>query len=113
HFHALVLPPEYKLTIQSQLPTATCCIHNIICLHDPDDVDIPDPDQVDEEDGPLLAPEDGDVGSLQGVPLTTKLQRQMNTIHDAIAEHMWNDYCGEHAQWGLPLIFKQLDWSCM
>ncbi|KAI6094030.1 hypothetical protein F5141DRAFT_1018994, partial [Pisolithus sp. B1] len=70
-FHTLVLPPEYDMAIQSWLPAATCCIHNIICLHNPDDVNILDPDQVDE-DGPLLVPEDGDVGSLQGVPLTTK-----------------------------------------
>ncbi|KAI6117932.1 hypothetical protein F5141DRAFT_1000055, partial [Pisolithus sp. B1] len=43
-FCALILPPKYNMTIQSQLPATACCIHNIIHLHDPDDVDIPDPD---------------------------------------------------------------------
>ncbi|KAI6127207.1 hypothetical protein F5141DRAFT_996935, partial [Pisolithus sp. B1] len=109
HFHALVLPPEYGMVIQSRLPAATCCIHNIICIHDPDNVDIPDPDGFDEDDRLYLTEEEGNFGSLQGTPLNTDSHRQMNALCDTIVVENWDGYCAEHARWGMPPIIEQLD----
>ncbi|KAI6104280.1 hypothetical protein F5141DRAFT_1007289, partial [Pisolithus sp. B1] len=106
---ALLLPPEYNMSIQSWLPAAVCCIHNIICLHNPDNIDILDPDQINEDDGPLLMPENSDVGNLQDTPLNADSCRQMNTVCDMIMEQMWNDFCVEHTRRGLPHIIEQLD----
>ncbi|KAI6098165.1 hypothetical protein F5141DRAFT_1010836, partial [Pisolithus sp. B1] len=111
HFHSLILPPEYSMAVQAQLPTTACCIHNIICLHNPDDIDIPDPndDKLNEDNGPFLAPEEGNIGSLQGAPLNTESCRQMNAVHVTIAAEMWDDYCAEHVRHNMPHIIKQLD----
>jgi hypothetical protein len=37
-FHIIQLPPEYSSEIQSCIPPALCLVHNIIWIHDPDDL---------------------------------------------------------------------------
>ena len=96
------------MVIQSWIPAAACCIHNIIRQHDPNDVDIPSPDTADKDSGLVLAPEEGDVGTLQDVPLTADMHRQMNTLRDTIAAQIWLDYCAECVRQGLPHIVEQL-----
>ena len=37
-FRILVIPPEYDMDIQAKIPSALCCIHNIIRQHDPEEL---------------------------------------------------------------------------
>jgi hypothetical protein len=37
-FRIIQLPPEYSSEIQSCIPPALCLVHNVIRIHDPDDL---------------------------------------------------------------------------
>lgn len=37
-FRILQLPPEYSSDIQARIPPALCLVHNVICIHDPDEL---------------------------------------------------------------------------
>ena len=38
-FRILVIPPKYNMDIQAKIPSALCCIHNIIRRYDPEELD--------------------------------------------------------------------------
>jgi hypothetical protein len=61
-FKILLLPPYYKMDVQVRIPAALCLVHNVIRVHDPNDM--MDYRQVD-----LNEPE-CDVGTLAGGPPT-------------------------------------------
>jgi hypothetical protein len=87
-FTILLLPAEYNMDIQAQIPPALCAIHNFIRRHDPDEIqDILD-NTFDEDDG------GGDmfVGHLAAGPPDDEARNRANDKWDKIAEAMWNDY---------------------
>lgn len=75
HFHILLIPSEYYVKVQAQIPSALCAIHNFIQIHNPKE-EIPNPgdnevQQVDYENNVY-----GDVAARQ----------------DKIAQDMWDSY---------------------
>jgi hypothetical protein len=37
-FRILSLPPFYPMSVQARIPPAVCLVHNVIWVHDPDDM---------------------------------------------------------------------------
>ena len=49
-FQILLLPLEYDISIQVYIPPALCLVHNVICIHDPNDIPpLPDLQNSDTE----------------------------------------------------------------
>src|ERR1700734_2352747 len=40
-FRILVIPPEYSVKVQAQIPSALCAIHNFIRIHDHEEDELP------------------------------------------------------------------------
>jgi hypothetical protein len=97
-FTVLLLPPEYNMDIQAQIPPALCAIHNFIRRHDPDELQDVIDDLSDEDDG-------GDifVGELACGPPDNEARDRAHDKRDKIAEAMWNDYTTYLAQRGEEL----------
>jgi len=77
HFKILLLPPYYKMDVQVRIPAALCLVHNVIHVHDPNDM--MDYCQVD-----LNEPE-RDVGTLAGGPPTAEARTHAHQHCDEIA----------------------------
>ena len=76
---------EYPLRSQAQLVSALAVVHNLIRIHDPDD--LPE-DKDDKDEG---REEDRDIGTLQGNITTNERERAVEH-RDEIAQAMWADY---------------------
>jgi len=84
HFKILLLPPHYNMDVQVRIPSALCLVHNVIRIHDPNDM--MDCRQVD-----LNEPE-YDVGTLAEGPPTAEARTRAHQHCDKIALRMWEDY---------------------
>lgn len=40
-FRILLIPPEYSVKVQAQIPSALCAIHNFIQIHDSKSIQVP------------------------------------------------------------------------
>ena len=88
-FQILVIPPEYNMDIQAKIPSALCCIHNIICWYDPeelDDAELQQPYPENQTDHVVV------FGTLAGGFITTIEQDMMTAKWDKIAEQLLEDH---------------------
>ena len=86
-FRILVIPPEYSVKVQAQIPSALCAIHNFIKFHDPKE---DKPPNLGNSEYSSSIPNPGDDGV-----------RQVNYAEDdafvaarrdKIAQDMWDSY---------------------
>ncbi|KIO10383.1 hypothetical protein M404DRAFT_21335 [Pisolithus tinctorius Marx 270] len=87
-FRILIMPPEYGMDVQARIPPALCCIHNIIRMYDPlelDDIEgfisPPPPDESEEV-----------IGVIANGITTTAERLWMLERWGAIAQNIWNSY---------------------
>lgn len=99
-FRILLLPPEYAMGIQVRIPPALCLVHNIIRVHDPNDM-MEYRNVLDEH---LLT----DTGSLADSPPTEQARSRANLRRDRIAGEMWEDYNKERVRRGAQAITETL-----
>ena len=88
-FRILVIPPEYNMDIQAKIPSALCCIHNIICRYDPeelDDAESQQPYPENQTDHVVV------FGTLAGGFITTIERDTMMAKRDEITEQLWEDH---------------------
>ena len=89
-FQILLLPPDYIMDVQLRVPSALCFVHNVIRIHDPNDMmDFRDLD---------FDPGSYDAGALaEGPPSPNEAAQPSHaqTRRDAIAHQMWADYIAE------------------
>ena len=97
-FRILLLPAEYNIAVQVQIPPALCLVHNVICTHDPDDI----------SDFPFNLDDTGDtireVGLLASSIPTDEARIHSHQLREDIAAAMWSDYNMEHIYRGLDPI---------
>jgi hypothetical protein len=96
-FRIMQLPPEYNSEIQSRIPPALCLVHNIIRIHDPDD--LLDYRHVESDEwAPYYT------GTLADGPPTEAARTRAHERRDQIAQSMWEDYLDERRRRGEPAI---------
>jgi hypothetical protein len=91
-FRILVIPPEYSVKVQAQIPSALCAIHNFIRIHD----------STEEEELELLnlgnseysssIPNPGDDGVRQVNHGEDDDDSEVAIRRDKIAQDMWDSY---------------------
>ena len=99
-FKILLLPPHYKMDVQVRIPAALCLVHNVIRIHDLNDM--MDYRQVD-----LDEPEH-DVGTLAEGPPTAEACTRAHQHRDEIALRMWEDYNLTRQERGQSVIADNL-----
>lgn len=99
-FRILLLPPQYDMGIQARIPPALCLVHNVIRVHDPNDM-MEYRDVLDEH---LLT----DTGSLADGPPTEQARTRASLRRDQIASEMWEDYNKERVRRGEQAIVELL-----
>lgn len=100
-FRILLLPPEYAMGIQARIPPALCLVHNVIRVHDPNDM-MEYRNVLDEH---LLT---ADTGSLADGPPTEQARTRANLHRDQIAGEMWEAYNKERVRRGEQVIMEVL-----
>jgi hypothetical protein len=81
-FRILLLPPEYKLSLQARIPTALSAVHNFIRKHDPTEAPLPKSNDAGRNTAsyhPYL-------------PEAATGQDEPSERRDRIADAMWRDY---------------------
>ncbi|OJA11827.1 hypothetical protein AZE42_11404 [Rhizopogon vesiculosus] len=99
-FRILLLPPEYVMGIQVHIPPALCLVHNVIRVHDPNEM-MEYRNVLDEH---LLT----DTRSLADGPPTEQAHTCADLRRDQIASEMWEDYNKERVQRGMQAIIESL-----
>jgi hypothetical protein len=99
-FHILLLPPEYKMDIQVCIPPALCLVHNVIQVHNPNNM----MDYRNVLDVHILT----DTGNLANGPPTEQACTRASPRHDQIASEMWEAYNRERIQRGEQAIIEPL-----
>ncbi|KAI6098642.1 hypothetical protein EDD16DRAFT_1718451 [Pisolithus croceorrhizus] len=86
--------PKYVIQIQAQIPAALCAIHNFICIHNADEVSDEDAneDPVDISEDLQGAGESDTIADSEVGTTDTAALQATHTLHDQIAEEMWEDY---------------------
>jgi hypothetical protein len=101
-FRILLLPPEYSMEIQARIPPALCLVHNIIRVHDPNDMmEYRDLNVSDERFTT-------DTGNLANGPPTEQARTRASLRRDQIAGEMWEDYNRERVRRGEQAIVERL-----
>jgi hypothetical protein len=88
HFRILLLPPEYSMEIQAQIPPALCALHNFIRHYDPTEVD----DYADAADLAADRANGAEIGDLATRAISTAERNRMSLKRDQIAQDMWHSY---------------------
>ncbi|KAF9222934.1 hypothetical protein BS17DRAFT_707446, partial [Gyrodon lividus] len=103
-FRILVVPPEYSLDIQAHIPPTCCCLHNIIQMWDPM--------ELEDMEG-KMAPEHGNTSeayrSLANHVPTGADHEVMSLVQDRITWDMWASYAEEQQHRGEPVANFQGD----
>ena len=101
-FRILLLPPEYSMEIQARIPPALCLVHNVIRVHDPNDMmEYRDLNVSDERFTT-------DTGNLANGPPTEQARTHASLRRDQIAGEMWEDYNRERVRRGEQAIVERL-----
>lgn len=100
-FNILVLPPHYKMDVQVRIPVALCLVHNVIRVHDPNDM-------LDYRQVEGLNEPEYDVGTLAEGPPTAEARTRAHRHRDEIALQMWEDYNLTRQQRGQSVIADNL-----
>jgi hypothetical protein len=95
-FKILLLPPSYPMDVQTRIPPALCLVHNVIRVHDPNDM-------LDFHDLELN-PESYNAGTLAEGPPSEDARAHAQERRDTIAHQMWVDYNLERQRRGWPII---------
>ncbi|KIK92620.1 hypothetical protein PAXRUDRAFT_146923, partial [Paxillus rubicundulus Ve08.2h10] len=101
-FHILVVPPEYVcgMDIQAHIPPACCCLHNIIRMWDPMELE-------DVESKVPVAPQCSDTpeayGSLADHVPTNADREVMTLVWERIMQDMWVSHAEEQQCRGEPV----------
>ena len=88
-FRILVIPPEYSVQVQAQIPSALCAIHNFIKIHDPDDGETTDLGS-SEYSSSIPNPGDNEVGHTNYAE--DDGEDDVVLRRDKIAQDMWDSY---------------------
>lgn len=99
-FNILLLPPHYNMEMQAHIPAALCLVHNVIRIHDPNDM--MDYRQVDVNEPEY------NVGTLAEGPPTAEARTRAHQHRDEIALRMWEDYNLTREQRGQSVIADNL-----
>ena len=94
-FWILIVPPKYKMDTQSHIPSTLCCIHNMICHHDPGDLRENDEEEVPAPGEVLVGDIDNQVvvfGSLADGFVTAVQRDMMSLKREEIAQALWQDH---------------------
>jgi hypothetical protein len=102
HFHILLLPPEYSMEIQACIPPAFCLVHNVIQVHDPNDM--MEYCNLNVSDERFTT----DTGNLANGPPTEQACTRASLHCDQIAGEMWEDYNRERVRRGEQAIVERL-----
>ena len=86
-FRILLLPAEFSIEIQAQIPTALCAVHNFIRKHDSLEDDLDSDETGDDEEH---AESIDDLGTDGAAEIDS--DDSVQAMHDRIAEAMWVDY---------------------
>jgi hypothetical protein len=103
-FQILALPPFYPMSVQACIPPALCLVHNVILVHDPDDMI--DYCQVNNDD--IVVPEHN-TGMLAEGPSSDEACICANNHRDAIARQMWTDYNRVRQERGESVVEDDLE----
>jgi DDE superfamily endonuclease len=87
-FRILVIPPEYSVKVQAQIPSALCAIHNFIKVHDPKEDELPN---LGNSEYSSSIPNPGDDGVRQ-VNYAEDDVFDVADRRDTIAQDMWDSY---------------------
>ena len=86
-FRILVIPPEYSVKVQAQIPSALCAIHNFIRIHHSNEGEMTN---LKNSEYSSSIPNPGDNGVLQ---MNYVEEANDVTVHrDKIAQDMWDSY---------------------
>jgi hypothetical protein len=88
-FRILIIPPEYSVKVQAQIPSALCAIHNFIKIHDPKEDEIPNHGNSEYSSS---IPNPGDNGVQQTNYGADDVSDDVTTRRDNIAQDMWDSY---------------------
>ena len=89
-FRILTTSPEYDMNVQARIPASLACVHNIICMHDSDELQ----DFLVEDGFQPYDSEDGGGSIADGIP-TQEERAWMSGQRDRISEAMWVGYLAE------------------
>ena len=85
----MVIPPEYSVKVQAQIPSALCAIHNFIRIHDPKEDKLPD---LENSEYFSSIPNPGDDGVRQMDYTENDISDDVAFRRDKIAQDMWDSY---------------------
>lgn len=89
-FRILVIPPEYSVKVQAQIPSALCAIHNFIRIHDPQE---DEPSNILNSEYSSSIPNPGDDGVRQvNIAEEDTVFDNVTIRRDKIAQEMWDSY---------------------
>ena len=88
-FCILVIPPEYSVKVQAQIPSALCAIHNFIKIHDPNDGEMTN---LGNSEYSSSIPNPGDNGVQQMNHVEDDVSHNVTVRRDKIAQDMWDSY---------------------
>jgi hypothetical protein len=101
-FRILLLPPHYTMDIQACIPPALCLVHNVIRVHDPNDM--LDYHEVNLDiHQPMY-----DAGVLAEGPPSNEARNHAHERRDEIARQMWEDFNNVRAHRGLEVVENNL-----
>lgn len=88
-FRILIIPPEYSVKVQAQIPSALCAIHNFIQIYDPKEDELPDLRHPEYSNS---IPNPGDNGVQQINYGEDDVLDDVAVRRDKIAQDMWDSY---------------------
>jgi hypothetical protein len=89
-FRILIIPPEYSVKVQAQIPSALCAIHNFIQIYDPKEDELPDIGHPEYSNNSI--PNPGDDGVRQINYGEDDVLDDVAVRRDKIAQDMWVSY---------------------
>ena len=88
-FRILVIPPEYSIKVQAQIPSALCAIYNFIKINHPNEEELPKSIN-SEYSSPIPDPGDDTVRWTQSTE-NDEIE-DIKIWRDRIAQDMWEDF---------------------
>ena len=88
-FRILVIPPEYSIKVQAQIPSALCAIYNFIKINHPNKEELPK-SIISEYSSPIPDPGDDTVRQTQS--MENDEIEDIKIRRDRIAQDMWEDF---------------------
>ena len=91
YFHILVIPPEYSIKVQAQIPSALCANYNFIEINNPNEEELPK--SINSEfSSPIPNPGDDTVRWMQS--MENDEIEDIKIWRDRITQDMWGTFKG-------------------